>query len=202
MAMKLRGDKKVAMVYMGDGATSEGDFHEGMNFAGVFKAPAIFVCQNNKWAISVPLSKQTASETIAQKAIAYGFPGIRVDGNDVFAVLKVAREAVERARGGGGPTLIECETYRMSDHTTADDAKRYRPEKDLELWKAKDPIERLKKYMASKGIWSEGYEKEVVDKVAKQIEDNVREAEAGSRKGCGRGSATTEFSTPLSRNLE
>jgi pyruvate dehydrogenase E1 component alpha subunit len=178
MAMKLRKEMKASMVYLGDGATSEGDFHEAMNFAGVFKAPVIFVCQNNQWAISLPLSKQTASKTLAQKAVAYGFNGYIVDGNDVFAVLKVAREAVERAKSEGGPTFIECVTYRMSDHTTADDAGRYRPPQELEDWKKKDPIERVRKYMQAKGIWDEAYEKSVVDKTSKMVEDNVREAEA------------------------
>jgi len=178
MAMKLRGDKNVALVFMGDGATSKGDFHEAMNFAGVFKSPVVFVCQNNQWAISVPVSRQTASETIAQKAIAYGFDGVRVDGNDVFAVLKVVKDAVEKARNGGGPTLVECVTYRMSDHTTADDANRYRPAKDIETWKAKDPIERLRKYMKLKGILDDGYEKIVTDRVGRQVDGDVRNAEA------------------------
>ncbi|MBI4894716.1 MAG: pyruvate dehydrogenase (acetyl-transferring) E1 component subunit alpha [Candidatus Aenigmarchaeota archaeon] len=178
MAMRLKGDKKAAMVYLGDGATSEGDFHEAMNFAGVFKAPVIFVCQNNQWAISLPLSKQTASKTLAQKAVAYGFDGYLVDGNDVFAVLKVAREAAERAKAGGGPTFIECVTYRMSDHTTADDAGRYRTPQEVENWKKRDPIERVRKYMEVKGLWDEVYEKSVVEKANKMIEDDVREAEA------------------------
>lgn len=178
MAMKIKGEKNVSLVFMGDGATSKGDFHEALNFAGVFKAPIVFVCQNNQWAISVPLSRQTASETIAQKAIAYGFEGVRVDGNDVFAVLKVVRDAVEKARNGGGPTLIECVTYRMSDHTTADDAGRYRPTGELEKWKAKDPIERLKRYMRSKKVLDDGYEKAVAEKISKQVEADVRNAEA------------------------
>lgn len=178
MAMKIKGDKNVSLVFMGDGATSKGDFHESMNFAGVFKAPVVFICQNNQWAISVPVSKQTASETLAQKAIAYGFDGIRVDGNDVFAVLKAVGEAVEKARNGGGPTFVECVTYRMSDHTTADDAARYRPPKDLETWRAKDPIDRLKKYMEMKGLWNENYEKIIVVRINRQIENDIREAEA------------------------
>lgn len=178
MAAKLKGDKIAVLVYMGDGATSKGDFHEAMNFAGVFKLPVVFVCQNNQWAISVPVSRQTASETIAQKAIAYGFDGVRVDGNDVFAVLKVTAEAVEKARSGNGPTFIECVTYRVSDHTTADDAKRYRSEKELQEWKSKDPIERVRKYMKSKKILDENLEKSIAEKISKQIENDVREAEA------------------------
>lgn len=177
MASKLKGDKNVVLVFLGDGATSKGDFHEAMNFAGVFKAPVVFVVQNNQWAISVPVSKQTASETIAQKAIAYGFDGIRVDGNDVFAVFKAVSEAVEKARLGNGPTLVECFTYRMSDHTTSDDAKKYRPEADLESWRKRDPIERMKSYMRLKGMMDEAYEKSVAKKMSDQIEMDVRNAE-------------------------
>ena len=127
MAAKYRGDKIAVITYFGDGGTSEGDFHEGFNIAGVFKLPVVFICQNNQWAISVPREKQTASKTLAQKAFAYGFEGIQVDGNDVFAVYKATKEALEKAKKGNGPSFIECFTYRMSDHTTADDASRYRP---------------------------------------------------------------------------
>jgi pyruvate dehydrogenase E1 component alpha subunit len=129
MGFNYLGEKNVSIVYFGDGATSEGDFHTALNFAGVYKAPCVFICQNNQWAISVPVKEQTASQTIAQKAIAYGFPGIQVDGNDVFAVYKATKDAIDRARAGQGPTLIECFTYRLADHTTSDDAKRYRNEK-------------------------------------------------------------------------
>ena len=142
------------MVFFGDGATSEGDFHEGLNFAGVFQTPVVFVCQNNQWAISIPRSKQTRSETLAQKALAYGIPGIQVDGNDVLAVYSAAAEAVERARGGEGPTLIECLTYRMSVHTTADDPKRYRKDEEVHKWEKRDPIVRFQKYLTDKDILS------------------------------------------------
>ena len=121
-AAKLKADQIVVLCYMGDGATSKGDFHEGLNFAGVFTVPVVFVCQNNQWAISVPLKRQTAAKTLAQKAIAYGLPGVQVDGNDIFAVYRATHEAVNRARDGRGPTLVECVTYRLGDHTTADDA--------------------------------------------------------------------------------
>src|SRR5204863_369792 len=137
-AAKLKGDKIAVMAYMGDGATSKGDFHEGLNFAGVFAVPVVFVCQNNQWAISVPLKRQTAAKTLAQKAIAYGFSGIQVDGNDPFAVYKATHEALDQARDGQGPTLIECVTYRLGDHTTADDASRYRSRDEVEQWRKKD----------------------------------------------------------------
>jgi len=177
-AMKLQGKKSVAVVYFGDGATSKGDFHEGINFAGVFQVPCVFICQNNQWAISVPLTRQTASETIAQKAIAYGIEGVRVDGNDVFAVFKVVMDAVAKARAGRGPTLIECVTYRMESHTTADDWKKYRDPAEVEKWKQKDPIARLKKYMEEEGIWNETYEKKVWDDAKAKVSEATRKFES------------------------
>lgn len=178
MAFKLRKENKVSLVYFGDGGTSEGDFHEAMNFAGVFKAPVVFLCQNNQWAISLPRKKQTASETLAQKAIAYGFNGVLVDGNDVIAVFNATLEAVEKARKGEGPTMIEAYTYRMSDHTTADEATKYRDVKEVEEWKKKDPIDRLRKLLQQKKIWSEDYEKKVLDDANKKINDAVKKMEA------------------------
>jgi pyruvate dehydrogenase E1 component alpha subunit len=175
---KLRGDKIAVLVYLGDGATSKGDFHEGLNFAGVFSLPAVFFCQNNQWAISVPLKRQTAAPTLAQKAIAYGFPGIQVDGNDVFAVYKATHEALARARTGGGPTLIEAVTYRIGDHTTADDASRYRSPEIVEQWKKKDPIDRLIRYMISQGLWDEAYGQQTVAKARERVEAAVKEFEA------------------------
>ncbi len=177
-ANKLQGKKSAVIVYFGDGATSKGDFHEGVGFAGVFKVPCIFLCQNNQWAISVPRAKQTASETIAQKAIAYGIEGVLVDGNDIFAVFKSVKDALERARAGKGPTLIECYTYRMQNHTTADDWKKYRSGEEVERWRQKDPIERLKKYMESEGIWDGNYEKRVWDDAKAQVNEAVRKFEA------------------------
>jgi pyruvate dehydrogenase E1 component alpha subunit len=165
------------LVYFGDGATSKGDFHEGLNFAGVLKVPVVFLCQNNQWAISVPLREQTASQTLAQKAIAYGFKGVQVDGNDVFAVYQATSDALEKARSGGGPTLIECVTYRIGDHTTADDAKRYRSPQEVLEWQKKDPIDRLKKYMVKKGLWSEAYGQQVHAKAQERVEAAVREME-------------------------
>ena len=171
-AAKYKGDRTAVIAYFGDGGTSKGDFHEGFNMAGVFKLPVVFICQNNQWAISVPRERQSASKTLAQKACAYGFEGIQVDGNDIFAVYKATKDAVEKAKHGGGPTFIECFTYRMSHHTTADDATRYRKEEELEAWKPKDPILRLKLFMEKKGIWTEQYQKEVEDK-SKTIVDNA-----------------------------
>ena len=152
MAFKYQKKKNVSVVYFGDGATSEGDFHTAMNFAGVYKVPCIFICQNNQWAISVPVKDQTASKTIAQKAIAYGFPGVQVDGNDVFAVYSAMTTAVDRARNGEGPTLIECFTYRLTDHTTSDDAKKYRPESEVREWEKKDPLPRFENYLLQEKI--------------------------------------------------
>lgn len=177
-AMKLQGKKDVVVTYFGDGATSKGDFHEGANFAGVFKVPCVFICQNNQWAISVPRSRQTASETLAQKAFAYGFDGILVDGNDVFAVFKVTKDAIEKARVGKGPTFIECYTYRMESHTTADEWKRYRDPKEVEEWKKKDPVDRLKKYMEEEGLWNEDYEKEVWDEAKAKVSEATRKFES------------------------
>jgi pyruvate dehydrogenase E1 component alpha subunit len=177
LAAKTKGDAIAVMAYMGDGATSKGDFHEGLNFAGVFAAPVVFLCQNNQWAISVPLSRQTAAKTLAQKAVAYGFPGIQVDGNDVFAVYRVAHEALGRAREGKGPTFIECLTYRLGDHTTADDASRYRRREEVEGWRKKDPVERLRRYMEKVGLWSKSYEETVRSEAKEQVEGAVHEVE-------------------------
>jgi pyruvate dehydrogenase E1 component alpha subunit/2-oxoisovalerate dehydrogenase E1 component alpha subunit len=159
-AMQIRGERNVAAVWFGDGTTSEGDFHVAMNFAGVWKAPCVFLCSNNQWAISVPLHQQTASASIAVKAVAYGFEGVQVDGNDVLAVYKVVRDAVEKARGGGGPTLIEAVTYRMGPHSSSDDPTRYRPAEQVEEWKRRDPIARFRKFLLegghADGAWLDG----------------------------------------------
>src|ERR671925_1484416 len=155
-AAQYKDDDAVVMAYFGDGATSEGDFHEALNFSGVWHVPVVFVCQNNQWAISVPLKKQTHSRTIAQKALAYGLPGIQVDGNDVLAVYAAAREAVDRARAGDGPTLIECVTYRLGVHTTADDPTKYRTTEEVEAWERKDPLTRFGAYLQKKNLLDEG----------------------------------------------
>jgi pyruvate dehydrogenase E1 component alpha subunit len=178
LAAKAKGDSIAVMAYLGDGATSKGDFHEGLNFAGVFSAPVVFVCPNNQWAISVPRRRQSASKTLAQKAIAYGFPGIQVDGNDVFAVYRATNEALERARVGNGPTLIECLTYRLGDHTTADHASRYRSRDEVEQWKRKDPIERLRKYMERDGMWNIAYDQIMRSEAKAKVETAVQEEES------------------------
>ena len=169
-AAQYRGDDAVVMAYCGDGATSEGDFHEALNFAGVWHVPVVFVVQNNQWAISVPLKKQTHSRTLAQKALAYGFPGIQVDGNDVLAVYAASREAVDRARAGGGPTLVECVTYRLGVHTTADDPSRYRSAEEVEAWERKDPLTRFGAYLEKKNLLEPGLEQEVEAEIARAVQ--------------------------------
>jgi pyruvate dehydrogenase E1 component alpha subunit len=169
-AAQYKDDDAVVMAYFGDGATSEGDFHEAANFAGVWHVPVVFVCQNNQWAISVPLKKQTNSRTIAQKALAYGFAGIQVDGNDLLAVHAAAREAVARARAGEGPTLIECVTYRLGVHTTADDPTKYRSDDEVRAWEKKDPLTRLQPYLERKGLRTAGLEEEVDAEIAAAVE--------------------------------
>ncbi len=176
-ASKLKKKNIGVLTFFGDGATSEGDFHEAMNFAGVFKLPVVFICQNNQWAISVPREKQTASETLAQKAIAYGFDGLQVDGNDVFAVYLAVKKALDHARKGQGPTMIECLTYRMSDHTTADDASRYRKKSEVKEWEQKDPIERLAKYLLKKKIVDLDYFVRVKKRADHYVDEAVQQYE-------------------------
>ncbi|MFQ5899260.1 MAG: pyruvate dehydrogenase (acetyl-transferring) E1 component subunit alpha [Candidatus Methylomirabilia bacterium] len=177
-AARYKGDDSVVLSFFGDGATSHGDFHEAMNFAGVWQAPVIFCCQNNRYAISTPVSKQTRSKTLAQKAIAYGFPGIQVDGNDILAVYVATREAVERARAGRGPTLIECLTYRLGAHTTADDPTKYRSEEEVKAWEKKDPLIRFRKYLEDKGLLDESAHAALEAEIAEEIRSAVERAEA------------------------
>jgi pyruvate dehydrogenase E1 component alpha subunit len=169
-AAQYKDDDAVVLAYFGDGATSEGDFHEAANFAGVWHVPVIFLCQNNQWAISVPLKKQTHSRTIAQKALAYGFAGLQVDGNDLLAVYAATREAVVRARAGEGPTLIECVTYRLGMHTTADDPTKYRSEDEVKAWERKDPLTRLETYLERRGVGTAGLEADVDAEIAAGVE--------------------------------
>jgi 2-oxoisovalerate dehydrogenase E1 component alpha subunit len=169
-AFKLRKEPRVAVCFFGDGATSKGDVWEAMNFAGVHKLPVVFVANNNQWAISVPLKLQTASETLAQKAIAAGFAGEQVDGNDVIAVRAAAEDAIGEARAGAGPRLIEALTYRLSDHTTADDAARYRPPEEVQARWKEEPIARLRAYLVSQNAWGKSQEEELAAECQKQIE--------------------------------
>jgi pyruvate dehydrogenase E1 component alpha subunit/2-oxoisovalerate dehydrogenase E1 component alpha subunit len=163
---------------MGDGATSEGDFHVAMNFAGVFKVPVVFFCQNNQWSISVNIKQQTASESIAIKAKAYGFEGAVIDGNDVLAVFEAMKNAVERTRQGNGPFLLEAITYRMGAHSSSDDPRMYRSDQEVEEWKKRDPIARMQKYLLENGFWSDQKQNELEEKLNQEILDAVAEAES------------------------
>lgn len=173
-SMNLKGEKGAVIVFFGDGATSEGETHEALNFAGVFQTPILFFCQNNQYAISVPRKKQTAAETLAQKAFAYGYEGIQVDGNDPFATYVVVKQALEKALNGGGPTFIEAITYRLDHHTTADDWRKYRSEAEVQEWEKKDPILRLRIYMVNKGIWNDEHEKGMLADAEKRVEEAVQ----------------------------
>ena len=179
-AFKLRKEPRVAVCLFGDGATSKGDVWEAMNFAGVHKLPLLFVANNNQWAISVPLKLQTASQTLAQKAIAAGFTGEQVDGNDVIAVRAAAEEAIAQARAGGGPRLIEALTYRLSDHTTADDAARYRPPEEVQTRWREEPIARLRAYLVSQKAWGKAQEEELAAECQKEIEAAIERYLASS----------------------
>ena len=169
-AIKLRKQPRVAVCMLGDGATSKGDFYESINAAGAWQLPVVFVVTNNQWAISVPRKTQSAAQTLAQKAIAAGFGGVQVDGNDVVAVHHAMREALAKARSGGGPTLIEAVTYRLADHTTADDASRYRPPEELaEAWK-REPVLRLRNYLSEAGVWNKALEEELLRQCNEQVQ--------------------------------
>jgi pyruvate dehydrogenase E1 component alpha subunit len=177
-AAQIRKDGAVVGGYLGDGATSEADFHAGMNFAAVWKAPVVFVCQNNQWAISVPVSKQTASETIAVKATAYGMPGVRVDGNDVLACYVAAKAAVDRARAGAGPTFLECLTYRLGGHSSSDDPTRYRDEREAKVWEKRDPLERHRTWLVGRGEWDGTREETFLAEAGKRITDAIAAVES------------------------
>ncbi|WP_099353598.1 pyruvate dehydrogenase (acetyl-transferring) E1 component subunit alpha [Fredinandcohnia onubensis] len=178
LGMKKRGKKSVAITYTGDGGTSQGDFYEGINFAGAFKAPAIFIVQNNRFAISTPVEKQSAAATLAQKAVAAGIPGIQVDGMDPLAVYVAVKEARERAVNGDGPTLIETMTYRYGPHTMAgDDPTRYRTSELDNEWEKKDPLVRFRKYLEGKGIWNEELENQVIEEAKEDIKNAIKKAD-------------------------
>ena len=176
-AARIRREPIVAVTYFGDGATSEGDLHEAMNFAAVYQLPCVFFCENNHYAISLPRGRQCAAETLAQKGVAYGMPGIQIDGNDVFASYAVTKEAVDRARRGGGPCFIEAVTYRIGAHTTADDPTRYRDAKEVEEWRKKDPIDRFRRYLERRGLWNEEREGKLREECAAEVETAFEEAE-------------------------
>ena len=175
--LKLQKQNAVVLTDFGDGGTSTGDLYEALNFAGVFQAPVIFLCQNNQWAISVPVSKQTVASTLAQKAIAAGIKGIQVDGNDIFAVYKATQDAIADALKSK-PTFIEALTYRMSDHTTSDDATKYRTEKEVQMWEKRDPLLRLRLYMEKKKIWNAKKEEELKKEIEAMVDAAVKSYEA------------------------
>jgi pyruvate dehydrogenase E1 component alpha subunit len=177
-AMKLRGESAAVVTFLGDGGTSEGDFHEALNFASVWQVPVVFICQNNQWAISMPRGRQTHARTIAQKAIAYDLPGVQVDGNDVLAMYVAVKEALDRARAGGGPTLIEAVTYRLMMHTTADDPTRYREDAEVQTWWQRDPLTRFRKYLEAKGLWSDDQQALLEAELRQEIDAAVKEFEA------------------------
>lgn len=175
LAFRLRREPRVAVCVFGDGATSRGDVYEAMNLAGLWRLPVVFVVNNNQWAISVPRSAQTAAETLAQKAIACGFSGIQIDGNDVIAVREITGQAIAHARGGGGPTLVEAVTYRLSDHTTADDARRYRSDEEVSAAWRREPIARLRSFLVARGFWSKQDEEALVAELTARLDTAVEE---------------------------
>ncbi|HSN99603.1 MAG TPA: thiamine pyrophosphate-dependent dehydrogenase E1 component subunit alpha [Candidatus Nanopelagicales bacterium] len=177
-AAKLRGDRAVVIGFLGDGATSEPDFHIAMNFAGVYRVPCVIICQNNHWAISVPTSRQTASTTLAVKGRAYGVPSIRVDGNDVLAMYRVVSEAVARARAGGGPTFIEALTYRIGAHSSSDDPTRYRSQEEVDRWMQRDPLLRLRRYLVARGALDDAADTELERTLNAEIAAAITEVEA------------------------
>jgi 2-oxoisovalerate dehydrogenase E1 component alpha subunit len=176
-AAKICGKKDVVLTYFGDGATSEGDFHVALNFAGVYKIPVIFLCRNNQWAISVPLAKQTASENIAVKADAYGLEGVQVDGNDVLAMYSVTARAAKKAREGGGATLIEALTYRLGAHTTSDDPRAYRDDGEVKEWEKRDPIKRFRSFLLRGGYMTEEEDQELETEMRTQIQTTLKQVE-------------------------
>lgn len=178
LASKIKKDGAVTIVYFGDGSSSQGDVHEAMNFAGVHRLPVVFVCENNGYAISVPQRKQMAIENVADRSAGYGFPGVVVDGNELLAVYKVTREAVDRARCGEGPTLIEAKTYRLTPHSSDDDDRRYRSREEVEEWRRMDPLARFKEYLLTQGVIAEETDARLREKTKQIVDDAVQYAEA------------------------
>jgi len=177
MAMRARGARSVALAFFGDGATSQPDVHNAMTFAARYKAPVVLACQNNHWAISVPSRAQTAAPTFASRAVAYGMPGVRVDGNDVLAVYVALRDAAARARRGEGPTLLECVTYRMGAHSSSDDPSRYRSSEEVATWAKRDPVDRFRRYMARRGLVTDASDEALLVELAAEINAAIAEAE-------------------------
>jgi 2-oxoisovalerate dehydrogenase E1 component alpha subunit len=201
-AARLRGEEMVSLTYFGEGATSAHDFHTGLNFAAVRKIPVVFVCRNNGWAISVPREKQTASETIAQKAIGYGMRGERVDGNDLLAVHAATRRARARAAAGEGPTLIECVTYRIEGHSTSDDPRAYRPAELVEPWRKKDPILRMRRHLGHRSLLDEAADARLRDEIREEIQRALKEAEAFPPKPPLETLFTDVYAEPLRQQRE
>ena len=184
-AAQKKGTDEVTSVYFGEGATSSAEFHTGMNFAGVMKAPVVFLCRNNRWAISVPSEKQTASKTFADKGVAYGVPAVRVDGNDVLATYKVVRECVERAARGEGPALVEMLTYRVGGHSTSDDPRAYRVQDEVEQWRRTDPVVRLRRHLETLGAWDDAREEELTKGTEAELKACIAAAEATPKPALG-----------------
>src|SRR5207302_741937 len=180
LAAKLEGRDEVVLCYFGDGAASKGDFHEAMNFAGIHRLPCVFICENNGYAISVPLSKESAIENIAQHAHSYGMPGMIVDGNDPLDVYATVHSAVSHARHGEGPSLIECKTYRYLAHTSDDDDRTYRTPQEVEAWRKKDPLQRLKQYLIEQRLLPEAREEQLVEEVRAEVDQAAKDAEAAA----------------------
>jgi len=182
-AFQLRGEDKVCLTSFGDGGTSSLGFHSGLNFAGVWKAPIVFLCQNNGYAISCSSEQQTASESYAIKGKAYGIPGVKVDGNDLLAVRRAVCEAVDKARAGGGPTLIEAETFRMGGHSTSDDPTRYVPKELVAEWAAKDPVDRFERYLGKRGLWKSGDRERIYGECMQEVGDAAKVAQSTDAPG-------------------
>lgn len=180
MSINIKGEDDIVMTYVGDGGTSHGDFHEALNFASVFNAPVVFIIQNNQYAISVPRKSQSKTKTLAQRAIAYDMPGRLVDGNDILAMYSATKEAVDRARSGGGPTLIEAYTYRLGAHTTSDDPTKYREDSEVDEWRVKDPIDRFQKYLIEKKLIDEEWVEKTRSELEKEVMSTFEEIEKDS----------------------
>ncbi|MBV8234480.1 MAG: thiamine pyrophosphate-dependent dehydrogenase E1 component subunit alpha, partial [Acidimicrobiia bacterium] len=196
LASTMAGSDVVAIAYFGDGAASKGDFHESLNFAGIHRLPIVLICENNGYAISVPLAKESAVENIAQHAHSYGFPGVIVDGNDPLDVYAATHAALTRARHGEGPTLIECKTYRYLAHTSDDDDRTYRTPQEVEVWRKKDPLQRMKQYVIEQRLLSEREEEELEAEIKEEIDDAARRAEAETAAS-GADAFTRVFARPL-----